>query len=188
MTSYTGASFVPESTSPRIYSGKLQSNGYYSAPSDVYFTGDFTITAFVNVISTQAWARLIDFGNYDGNDNNDNIIFTLSSYNSGQPLVRVYNGINYDAMNNPSSTALVTSKWTHIAGILQGNNISVFLNCTMTHSETITLLPKNVVRTNNYIGQSNWGSDDYANAKFRNVRIYNRALSQSELRNDFNNQ
>jgi hypothetical protein len=188
LTSYTGASFVPESNSPLIYSGLLQSSGYYSAPSDVYFSGDFTITAFVKVISTQNWARILDFGNYDGNTNNDNIIFALSSYNSGQPLVRVYNLANFDAMNNPSSIALLTSKWTHIAGILRGNNISIYLNCTLTNSETITLLPQNVVRTNNYIGRSNWASDDYANAKFRNVRIYNRALSQSELIADFNNQ
>jgi arabinan endo-1,5-alpha-L-arabinosidase len=91
-------------------------------------------------------------------------------------------------MNNPSSTALVTSKWTHIAGILRGNNISVYLNCTLTNSETTSYLPRYVARTNNYIGRSNWASDYYANAKFRNVRIYNRALSQSELRTDFNNQ
>ena len=193
MTSYTGASFVQESSSPRIYSGLLDGwYGYYSAPPDVYFSGDFTITAFVNVVSTANWARLIDFGNFyfDGYNyvNIDNILFALSSFISGQPLLRVYNGSSFNAMNNPSSNALSTSVWTHVAGILKANNISLFLNCTMTNSETITLLPRKVVRNYNYIGRSNWQYDDYANAKFRNVRIYNRALSTTELRTDFNNQ
>jgi hypothetical protein len=188
LTQYSGASFNKESNSPLIYSGLLQSSGYYSAPSDVYFSGDFTITAFVKVISTQNWARILDFGNYDGSYNNDNIILALSWYSSGQPIVQLYDGIYYDAMNNPSSVTLSNYTWTHVAGILQGNNISIYLNCILTHSETVTFLPQNVVRMNNYIGRSNWIFDSYANAKFRNVRIYNRALSQSELITDFNNQ
>jgi hypothetical protein len=60
LAQYTNATFSLESGLPIIYSGTLQSNGYFSAPSDIYFTGDFTITALVNVISTQNWARLID--------------------------------------------------------------------------------------------------------------------------------
>ena len=191
MTSFPGASFVQESSSPRIYSGLLDGwYGYYSAPPDVYFSGDFTITAFVNVVSITNWARLIDFGNFDFYSyvNTDSILFALSSFSSGQPLLRVYNGISFNAMNNPSSNALSTSVWTHVAGILRGNNISIYLNCIMTNSETITLLPQKVVRNFNYIGRSNWQYDDYANAKFRNVRIYNRALSATELRTDFNNQ
>ena len=184
MTQYTNATFSLESSLPVIYSGKLQSNGYFSAPSDVYFSGDFTVTSLVNVISTKDYSRLIDFGNGDGYDN---ILLTLSYYDTGEPLVRVYKDMDYDAMGSPSSQALVISQWTHVASILQGNNISVFLNCTLTHSETITFTPRNLIRTNNYIGKSNW-DNEYANAKFRNVRIYNRALSQSELRNDFNNQ
>lgn len=95
--------------------------------------------------------------------------------------------MDYDAMSGASSQALVVSQWTHVASILQGNNISVYLNCTLTHSEPITFLPRDVVRTSNYIGRSNW-DDEYANAKFRNLRIYNRALSPTELITDFNNQ
>ena len=182
MTQYTGASFYKESNSPLIYSGQLQSSGYYSAPSDVYFTGDFTITAFVSVISTQNWARLIDFGI----GSTDNVFIALSSGSSGDPIVRVYNNGNFDAMDNPSSTALSLSKWTHVAAILKANTITVYLNCTSTHSETITVLPRNVVRINNYIGKSNWAGDSYANAKFKNIRIYNRALSTTELSVDFN--
>ena len=184
MIQYTNATFSLESSSPIIYSGKLQSNGYFSAPSDVYFNGDFTITALVNVISTQKWARLIDFGV----NKTDSIFLSLSSYLTGDPTVHVYNSTNYDAMKNASTTALVVSKWTHVAGILRGNNISIYLNCTLTNSEFITTLPRNVVRTSNYIGRSNWASDSYANAKFRNLRIYNRALSSSELLSDFNYQ
>ena len=118
----------------------------------------------------------------------DNIIFALSYGATAKPIVQVYNNTNSDAMHNPSSTVLSNSVWTHIAAILRGNNITIYVNCTLTNSEIITTLPRNIVRTNNYIGKSNWIYDNCANAKFRNVRIYNRALSQSELRTDFNNQ
>ena len=184
MTQYTNATFSLESSSPIIYSGTLQSNGYFSAPSDIYFTGDFTITALVNVISTQNWARLIDFGI----GTTDNVFIALSSGSSACPIVRVYNNGNFDAMHNRSSTVLSLSKWIHVAAILKANTITVYLNCTLKNSESITTLPRNVVRINNYIGRSNWASDSYANAKFRNIRIYNRALSTTELNADFNYQ
>jgi hypothetical protein len=184
LKSYTGASFVLDSSSPRIYSGRVQSNGYYSAPSDVYFNGDFTITALVNVISQQDWSRILDFGNGAANNN---VFISFSYYATGQPIIQVFNNGNLGGMDNPSSTTLQFSKWTHIAGILKGNNISIYLNCTLRNSEILTYLPRNLVRNNNYIGKSNW-PDDYANAKFRNVRIYNRALSQNELKTDFNDQ
>ena len=184
MTQYSGASFNKESNSPLIYSSLLQSNGYYSAPSDVYFTGDFTITALVNVISTQNWARILDFGN----NITDNVILALSLGTSGQPILEAYESYFYDGFYQASSSVLSTSKWTHVAGILKGSNSSLYLNCTLTNTKSITAIPRNLVRVNNYIGKSNWGSDSNANAKFINVRIYNRALSQSELRADFNNQ
>ena len=91
-------------------------------------------------------------------------------------------------MPNRSSTALSLSKWTHVAAILKSNTLTVYLNCTLKNSESITTLPRNVARINNYIGRSNWASDSYANAKFRNIRIYNRALSTTELSVDFNYQ
>jgi hypothetical protein len=163
----------------------LQSNGYYLAPPDVYFNGDFTITAFVNVIITTNWGRIIDFGNGQGNDN---IILSLSSGATGQPILEAFESNFYDGFYQSSSVSLSTSSWTHVAGILKGTNSSLYLNCTLTNTKSITASPQNVVRTNNYIGRSNWASDSYANAKFRNLRIYNRALCQSELRTDFNNQ
>ena len=46
-------------------------------PPGVYFTGDFTVIAWVNVKSFQLYSRIIDFGN--NNPNKDNIIFGLNA-------------------------------------------------------------------------------------------------------------
>ena len=184
MTNY-GATFKKVSSSPTIYSGYVNSTGYFSAPSDSYFGGDLTITAFVYVQTIQYWGRLIDFGIGSGTDN---ILFALSFGSSGQPILQIYSNTNYDGNNVYSPTAIPNTQWTHLAVILKGTNSSIYLNCTYTCSKNSNYVPRNVVRVNNYIGKSNWGGDSNADARFRNLRIYNRALSQSELKADFNYQ
>ena len=183
LTLNTGASFYQESSSPPTYSGLIPSSGYFSAPSDVYFNGDFTITGLVYVLSTQYWARLIDFST--ASSGVDNIVVTLSKDYTGQPRLVVFNNGNYGLLD--SSKAIPTNTWTHIAAVLNGNNASLYLNCSMTDSTIESYTARNVVRSYNYIGKSNWGSDSLANARFRNVRIYNRGLSQSEIVADFYN-
>ena len=69
----------------------LLNNSYYMLPTRVYFSGDFTILAWVKLITYSSNSRLIDCGN---GASSDNIIATVSNGNSGMPYIRVFNGIS----------------------------------------------------------------------------------------------
>jgi hypothetical protein len=67
-------SFVPDrfcSANSAIYFNQ----GYLQAPSGVYFSGDFTVTAWIYLKSYKSSSRLIDFGN--GVANNNILVATL---------------------------------------------------------------------------------------------------------------
>jgi hypothetical protein len=64
----TSYSFVPDrfcSPNSAIYFNK----GYLQVPAGVYFSGDFTFTAWVYLKSYQPWSRIFDFGNGSPSDN-----------------------------------------------------------------------------------------------------------------------
>jgi hypothetical protein len=61
-------SFVPDrfcSLNSAIYLNK----GYLQVPAGVYFSGDFTLTAWIYLKSYQSYSRIFDFGNGEGKDN-----------------------------------------------------------------------------------------------------------------------
>ena len=66
-------SFVPDRfCSPN--SAIFFNNGYLQVPPGVYFSGDFTVTAWINIKSYQSYSRIFEFGN--GKSTN-NIILTM---------------------------------------------------------------------------------------------------------------
>ena len=65
-------------------------DGYLRAPSRIYFSGgNYTVTAWVKLLSFNHMSRLFDFGN---GVNNDNIVFGLSHLTSGKPYHTFYKG------------------------------------------------------------------------------------------------
>ena len=135
-------------------------------------------------MSVQNWARIIDFGIVQA----DSVFLSTSAGNTGEPIVRIFNSNTMGGLITQSPTTIPLFTWTHVAAILRGTTLSLYMNTNLVRSETVSVLPRNVVRLNNFIGRSNWVADSYANAKYRNIRIYNRALSAAELLVDFNDQ
>lgn len=182
LTMYPNASFLQVSTNPPVYSGYVPASGYFAAPSDVYFNGDFTVTSLVNVLSVRTWSRLIDFGN---GPERDSVQIDLSVGTSGFPTIGVFNYSRYPPLQQ-ASQPMPLNKWVHIASVLNGTWASLYLNGTLCLYVDQFTSARGLVRSNNYIGKSNW-ADELANATYRNLRIYNRALSNQEILNDMNN-
>jgi hypothetical protein len=182
LTIYSGASFIMESTNPPLYSGYVPSTGYFQAPNDVYFSGDLTITAYVLVKSIRKWSRVLDFANPGPVDD---VQLDLSNLNTGYPVFGVSSGSQIINLN-PASQSINLNVWTHLAAVLNGTSAYLYLNGTL-GVQTTQYVPKNIVRTQNYIRKSNYANDELANAKFRNVRIYNRALTLAQIFNDMQN-
>jgi hypothetical protein len=152
---------------------------YISFPSDIYFDGAFTVSAWANIRTVQSWCRLLDFGN---GSNSDNVLLAFSGASSGNFVAEVIGGGQLY-----SNTTFPLNNWTFICVTLDSDNIlSIYENNVLSSSMLVSLMPQNIIRTLNYLGKSNWGFDAYADGQIDDVRIYNRALSTSEIDDLFN--
>lgn len=87
--------------------------------------------------------------------------------NNGSPVLR-------------AATQLPTNQWVHLAATLSGTTGAIFINGVPAGSGTLNVAP-NVLRTNDYIGRSNYSSDSYADAMFDEIRIWNVARTQAQI-------
>jgi len=156
--------------------------GYYTVPPGVYFSGDFTILAWVKEVSYQGGARLLDFGN--GLDS-DNVIAAICDMDSEMPRPRIFVGIDYNSASDYfPSAVLQLNEWYHLAYVLNGTNMTMYINGENVGSQD-SLIPAYIVRSSSFIGRSNWyPGDQDANAYLDEIKIYNRALSPDEVAYD----
>lgn len=158
------------------YSAIYFNVGYLQVPSGVYFSGDFTITAWMYLLSNSA-SRMIDFGNLLS----DNILLGID-FPSLRVLGLVRNSTSGNTFVTPSLMQLKT--WYHVAFVLSGSIGYIYVNGNLTVS-AIQNFPNNVIRNNNYVGKSNWASNTNANATYDDLKIYNGSLSAAQILNDY---
>ena len=152
--------------------------GYLNVTSNVYFSGDFTITAWIYLKSYQSWSKIFDFGN--GRMNN-NVYLGMSGTSSKISAV-IYNGASYSILDT-SSIITNLNKWYFISFILNNRTGYVFVNGNQVGTGTLNV-PNNIIRTSNFIGYSNWG-DPFADAIYDELKIYQGAISSNEIMNEY---
>ena len=154
-------------------------SGYYCVPPGVYFNGPFTTSIWVNAKSNGWSARVFDFG--VNGWNSDNIVFSLFRDNSLTSFFEIYSqSYLYNWKSLDSNTDIVLNEWIHLAVTFDGSKASFYYNGIFSGSSP-QYQPRNVIRSTNYIGKSNWPQDELANAVFDELRIYNRVLTQNEI-------
>jgi hypothetical protein len=148
-------------------------NGCYNLPDGVYFNGDFSFSVWVKMLRDSG--TILDCGNeqYD-----DNVILRASDGNS-KPNLLIYRLSS--SSSSKSSTALDTNKWTNLVFTLNGTISKIYINSTLIATDLNMNIPRNLTRTNNYIGKSNWGGYSGLKGYLDDIRIYNRAFSESEV-------
>lgn len=154
-------------------------NGFLTLPTEPYFDGDFSISAWVKPNSIVPNSVIADFGN---GDNADNVIFGLSSDDSGKPFVEIYQG----AEKLPAVTsdkALTPGEWSHVLVTLNGNTVNLYVDGEPAGSGEAKP-PLNLPRTKCNIGKSSVPNVNPADSKIANFKIYNRPLSPEEAKKD----
>ena len=147
----------------------------YKAPDGTYFNGDFTATVSVRLTSCDNWARIIDFGN---GQQNDNVVLVVSEGTNCKPFLIVCYGSYWTSVS--SSQPLIPGVWYDLAYVVKGNTGYIYVDGVQTGAG-IVYSPRNVVRTSNYLAKSNWASDGHFNGHISNLSIYKRALDPSEF-------
>ena len=142
-------------------------------PSTIDFAGGYTVEVTMKWKTLDKFARIMDFGNGSGSDN-----LVIANWGS-TPYIAYYNGtanINYPYF---SLTLSKNVKETYKFELIKGSEyytLKTYLNGTLktTNSDKITVGAfRNIERTKNYIGKSNW------NNPYLNAYIYNFKISDS---------
>lgn len=161
-------------------------NAYISVPAGfANFSGGITVSVWARPTASGSWARFIDFGN---GQQSDNILFARSG-TSADMRFDVVNGTSASYLATIGSTTgpIVNSQWRlYTATIAPNGTITLYANGVSIQSSTGASLPANVTRASNYIGRSNWATDAYYTGALDDLRVYNRALSASEVLQLFN--
>jgi len=175
-------SFVPD----RFCSAKSAiyfNGGYLQVPNGVYFSGDFTFTAWVYLKSYQSWSRFFEFGNGLGSDN---VIFAMV-YSTSQLIGLTFDGSSQSYIETSSSTTIINLyEWNFISFVLSNLTGYIYVNGDQV-ANGILNVPNNITRTKNYIGKSYSPLGSNADAIYDELKIYQDALSSIDIKNEYSN-
>jgi poly(hydroxyalkanoate) depolymerase family esterase len=190
----TGVASAADSVGGPIWNGALPSGGtlgggqltlssgssqYASLPSGIVSSlSNFTIVAWVNLVSSAAWSRIFDFGS----GTTTNMFLTPQNGASGTLRFAITtNGGGSEQQINCSSP-LSTGAWHQVAVTLSGSTGILYLDgIAVGTNSNMTLNPLSLgSTTQNYLGKSQY-ADPYLNGSLDEFRIYNAALSSAEI-------
>jgi hypothetical protein len=154
---------------------------YVQAPSSLVVGGAITIEAWVKSANVfAAWARVIDFAN---GPNMDNIIFGWMA-NSGHLYFETYRNGQTIALVTP--TVFPQNQWVHVTAVNDGNgNGYIYINGVLVVTGPQNV-PATVVRTQQYVGRSNYAGDAFFSGSIEDLHIWNSVRSASQVQADMN--
>jgi hypothetical protein len=140
------------------------------------FSSGITIECWVKWGSFNNWSRLADLGNGPASDN----ILFANQGTLNNIRYEVYQGGSVQGISGPSN--LVTGRWYHVAVTQDASaNTVLYVDGVSINTGTVWL-PNNLSRTACYIGKSNWVADDYFNGSIDEMRIWNVARTQQQIK------
>ena len=170
-----GASIVSEPNRGKMLSLDGTSQ-YVQVPNSVANASSFA--AWVKWDGGNDWQRIFDFG-----AGTNKYFFLTPRANTGVMRFAIKNGGAEQQINAP--VALPTNSWCHVAVTLDGSNGILYLDAIPVATNTsLTIRPWQLLTTSNYLGKSQFGADPFFNGKIDSFRVFSRALSAQEVRDD----
>jgi len=163
-------------------------NGNYVDLADGFadFTTGITVSAWIYTESYTNWARVVDIGNGAGVDN----ILLARRGTSDDGRWEFHDTAGGGESKDWNDTyalntwQLITATCT--AGPTNGATMKVYVDGVEKGSWADATVPRNILRVNNYIGESNWGGDDFWDGAMDEIGFWNRALTQAEVTDLYN--
>ncbi len=177
-SAFGGTSFVDDRFGNPLSAIKLNgTNGYVEVPEDTWFDGNsFAVAVWVNPTNYNSWSRIMDFSIGAGNEN---VILVLSSGTTGNLFASIRRGTTQVGSLNAGQ--IPKNEWTHICFTFDGTDIKYYINGNLDASATSSA-PRMVKRTTCYIGKYNASSGEYADAAFDDFMMWDRLLTEDEIK------
>ncbi len=155
------------------------SNAYVSMPSGIVNGAtSMTIAAWVKASNLSNWTRIFDIGT-----GTSNYMFLSPQPGASGLRFAITTGGSGAEQRISSTTAFPTGVWKHVAVTISGSTGTLYVDGVPVATNTgMTLNPSSLGNTTqNWIGRSEYSGDPYFNGQIDDFRIYNRALSASEI-------
>lgn len=176
--------------------GNVATNPYISLPTATYdFSTGFTVSFFGSFgTAIDDFERILDFGNGSTASNIllsregtlGNLFFESWSGNASKGICKgPTSGAGSITTSNPMTNHFITLTVSSSGCqyYVDGNAVTT----TKTQFGGFTnVLPESVSRSNNWLGRSNWSADRYFEGRILRFAIYNRALTSSEVTQNYN--
>ncbi len=172
-------------TGPNGYGKALTFDGlddYVTLPigSLLSSLSNITVATWVNYSGTGgAWQRIWDFGSGATNY----MFLTPAQGTTGSMTFAIMTGTV--AEKRFVAPSILPTGWHHTAVVIDGAAMTatLYLDGTVVATSSVAVLPKDLgVTTQNWIGRSQFTADAFYNGKVDDFRLYNRAVSASEIR------
>jgi len=149
-------------------------NAFVQLPATLANQQELTIATWVYWKGGAGWQRIFDFGN-----DQTQYMFLTPNNGSGQMRFAIKNGGTEQVFNAP---ALSIGKWAHVAVTLGTSAARIYLNGVLVGESTgITISSLDLKPALNYIGRSQYTTDPLFLGNIDDFRVYNYALSGSEV-------
>ena len=141
----------------------------FGSPASLQFTGDFTVTAWVNFSGGTLNPRIFSYGADCG--------YELLT---GETSSKRHFGLNLGCVKFSAAPTFSPGEWHFVAARRAGTTAYIYVNGELVVTNTVTAVP--VFSGNLNLGRKSLGGfDNYWGGAIDEVRFYNRALSEAEL-------
>ncbi|MFB6212798.1 MAG: LamG domain-containing protein, partial [Candidatus Magasanikbacteria bacterium] len=159
------------------YISVQHSGGFFSDMNKI------SISFWAKWDSFNSWSRIIDFGSSGGSNGavlvanesggNDFIFEIRDSSGSSLGKCEVVDGIKKD-------------EWIYWVAVWTEGEQKVYKDGTLVKTCNFAGSWSSISEPNKWFGKSNWSGDDFYNGKIDEMRIYNKALSSSTIKEIYN--
>jgi Concanavalin A-like lectin/glucanases superfamily/Pectate lyase superfamily protein len=144
--------------------------------TDFDLASEFTLSAYVNFDSLASGRQKII---YKGNNSQDSINYSLGKYEWSGKIELLFS-INGTVTRLLSTSTLNTSTWYHVAATFDGSTACIYIDGDLDASTSVSGSPDTLSAETLYLGSLR-GQADWFDGKLDEVRIYDTALSESDI-------